>query len=44
MLATLEKDGELTSERVEEIIAEMQSKEIWDEYIGVTMFVLRQGV
>lgn len=44
MLATLEMDGELTSERVEEIIAEMQSKEIWDEYIGVTMFVLRQGV
>ena len=44
MLATLEMDGELTSERVEEIIAEMQSKEIWDEYIGVTIFVLRQGV
>lgn len=44
MLTTLRMDGELTSERVEDIIAEMQSKEIWDEYIGVTMFVLRQGV
>lgn len=43
-LEALEMDGELTPERVEEMIAEMQSTEIWDEYIGVTMFVLRQGV
>lgn len=43
-LEALEMDGELTQDRVEEIIAEMQSKEIWDEYIGVTIFVLRQGI
>lgn len=44
MLETLEKDGNLSLERVEEEIAEMQSADIWDEYIGVTIFVLRQGV
>jgi len=44
MLEVLEEDGELSSEKVEEIIADMKSKDIWDEYIGVTMFVLRQGI
>ena len=44
MLEVLEEDGELSAEKVEEIIADMKSKDIWDEYIGVTMFVLRQGI
>ena len=43
-LEALKMDGELTQDRVKEIIAEMQSAEIWDEYIGVTIFVLRQDV
>ena len=44
MLEVLEEDGELSAEKVEEIISDMKSKDIWDEYIGVTMFVLRQGI
>lgn len=44
MLMVLEGDNELSPERVEEIIADMQAQDIWDEYIGVTMFVLRQGI
>lgn len=44
MLMVLDEDNELSPERVEEIIADMQAQDIWDEYIGVTMFVLRQGI
>ena len=44
MLMVLDEDNELSSKRVEEIIADMQAQDIWDEYIGVTMFVLRQGI
>lgn len=44
MLMVLDEDNELSPERVEEIIADMQAQDIWNEYIGVTMFVLRQGI
>ena len=44
MLMVLDEDNELSPERVEEIIADMQAQDIWDEYIGVTMLVLRQGI
>ena len=44
MLMVLDEDNELSPERVEEIIADMQAHDTWDEYIGVTMFVLRQGI
>lgn len=44
MLMVLDEDNELSPERVEEIIADMQAQDFWDEYIGVTMFVLRQGI
>lgn len=44
MLMVLDEDNELSPERVEEIIAGMQAQDIWDEYMGVTMFVLRQGI
>ena len=44
MLMVLDEDNELSPERVEEIIADMQAQDIWDEYIGVTMFALRQGI
>lgn len=44
MLEVLRDDGELSEERIEEYIADMKTKDIWDEYIGVTIFVLRQGI